>query len=237
MREIRRKRLTSGRNPLSVRPRLLCRPRHRSRSASSSLPSPSSADPNADGAARDRRHDECPLLRLGVDDRRLVHERPHSKSETRAGGAGHDQSVCAFFAVRAHASGHGANGRARAGPDEHGHAEWLATHGDLPHGFPREMLLAGSGLERDRITAPGSEARPGSTVEQMRMRLQAESGPSSRLRRSGAASFACPRLAWFTEPKLARRASEGWWTRTSPVGTDSGIGCAASSRFGPGRAA
>ena len=30
-----------------------------------------------------------------------------------------------------------------------------------------------------------------------------EAGPPSRLRRYGAASFACQRLAWFTEPKLA----------------------------------
>jgi hypothetical protein len=38
-----------------------------------------------------------------------------------------------------------------------------------------------------------------------------KTGPPSR--RYGAASFACQRLAGFTEPKLARRASEGWWTR------------------------
>jgi len=31
-------------------------------------------------------------------------------------------------------------GRAHAGPDEHGHAEGLATHGDLPHDLPREAV-------------------------------------------------------------------------------------------------
>jgi hypothetical protein len=31
----------------------------------------------------------------------------------------------------------------------------------------------------------------------------ARSSPPSRLRRYGAASFACQTLAWFTEPKLA----------------------------------
>ena len=34
-------------------------------------------------------------------------------------------------------------------------------------------------------------------------RWQARSSPPPRLRRCGAASFACQRLAWFTEPKLA----------------------------------
>jgi len=85
-----------------------------------------------------------------------VHERPRGKSEAGAEGAGNDRSVRAFFAFPTRACGHGASGGPRAGSDEHSHAEWLATHGDLSDGLPREMLLAGSGLERDLV---GRETR------------------------------------------------------------------------------
>ena len=78
-------------------------------------------------------------------------ERPHSKSETRAEGAGHDRSLYAFFACWARACGHCASGGPRTRPDEHTRAKWLVTHGDLPDGLPHEMRLAGSCLERDLI--------------------------------------------------------------------------------------
>ena len=74
---------------------------------------------------------------------------PTASPSARAEGAGDDRSVCAFFSFRTRACGRGTSGGSRAGPDEHSHAERLVAHGDLPDGLPREMLLAGSGLERD----------------------------------------------------------------------------------------
>lgn len=85
----------------------------------------------------------------------------HGKSEARTKGAGHDRAVYALFAFRARAGGHCAKGRTRAGPDQHGHAEWLVTHGDLADGFARETLLAGVGPDRDVVAREAREATGG----------------------------------------------------------------------------
>jgi len=87
-----------------------------------------------------------------------VYERSHAKSEARPEGAGNDRSICAFFAVRTCAGCDGANGRTRAGPDEHTHAEWMVTQGNLANGVPRETLLAGVGVERDLICREARQA-------------------------------------------------------------------------------
>ena len=83
-------------------------------------------------------------------------ECPHRQSDAGADSAGQDRSVYAFLAVFARARGHCADGRTRAGPDKRRHAEWLAANGDLANVLPREMLLAGGGVDRDLI---GREAR------------------------------------------------------------------------------
>jgi len=85
------------------------------------LRSPSSAGPHADTVARDRRQNQCALLRRRVDDRRLVDKCPHGKSETRPKGAAEDRSARAVLASRVRAGGHCASGRTRAGTDEHSH--------------------------------------------------------------------------------------------------------------------